>query len=109
MLLSTIVGAASMALLPTRFPRHEDGMVGSLASLSVECGVLTMMRCIVAWWKVGLVAQAANRNALPNTERVDDSEEEAAEYRRHDKRASYFECDCDSVDFCEVERMESHG
>jgi hypothetical protein len=83
-------------------------MVGSLASLFVEWWVhYGMLHCgMVEGWAR---RTSSKQERLPNTERVDDSEEEAAEYRRHDKRVSYFECDCDSVDFSKVERMESHG
>ncbi len=59
--MNTIVGAASMALLQTRFPDMKTEWL-ALWLHFLWSGVFTMMCCVVAWWKVGLVAHAANRN-----------------------------------------------
>ncbi len=44
-------------------------------------GVLTMACCVVAWWKVGLVTQAANRNAI-QTRSVSQTRNEPVTMRR---------------------------
>ena len=62
--LNTIVGAASMALLQNRFPDMKTEWL-ALWLHFLWSGVFTMTCCVVAWWKVGLVTQAAaaSRNA----------------------------------------------
>ncbi len=58
-----LVGAASMALLQNRFPDMKTEWL-ALWLHFLWSGVFTMTCCIVAWWKVGLVTQAANRSAF---------------------------------------------
>jgi hypothetical protein len=60
--INTIVGAASMALLQNRFPDMKTVWL-ALWLHFLWSGVFTMVCCIVAWWKIGLVTQAANTNA----------------------------------------------
>ena len=64
-------------------PRHEDRMDGPLASLSVEwCVHYDVLRCgVVEGWPR---RSSSEKEHLPNSERANDNEEEAAEYRRHD-------------------------
>jgi hypothetical protein len=59
--LNVIFGAASMALLQNRFQDMKTEWL-ALWLHFLWSGVFTMTCCVVAWWKVGLVTQAAKRN-----------------------------------------------
>jgi hypothetical protein len=61
--LNTIIGAALMALLQNRFPDMKTEWL-ALWLHFLWSGVFTMTCCIVAWWKVGLVTQAAQSNTF---------------------------------------------
>ncbi len=58
---NTIVGAASMALLQNRFPDMKTEWL-ALWLHFLWSGLFTMLCCVAAWWKIGLIAQAAQRN-----------------------------------------------
>ena len=51
-----------MALLQNRFPDMKTEWL-ALWLHFLWSGVFNMTCCVGAWWKIGLVAQAANRNA----------------------------------------------